>query len=116
MLGFESPQTVQSLNYLGETYHEQGKYEQAEPLLHQAMVIHEHLFGLEHPRTATSINNLAVLSFYQGKYEQAEPLYRRALAIREQALGLEHQKDLLDLREKMRQTGDGLGFWPVRRS
>jgi tetratricopeptide (TPR) repeat protein len=90
--GIESPQTVQSLNYLGETYHEQGKYEQAEPLFQQALVIHEHLFGSEHPRTATSINNLAVLSYYQGKYDQAEPLYRRALAIREQVLGLEHQE------------------------
>ncbi len=89
--GCESPQTVQSLNYLGETYHEQGKYEQAEPLFQQALVIHEHLFGEKHPRTATSINNLAVLAYYQGKYEQAEPLYRRALAIRERVLGLEHQ-------------------------
>ncbi len=92
VLGFESPQTVQSLNYLGETYHEQGKYEQAEPLFQQALAIHEHLFGAEHPRTATSINNLAVLSYYQGKYEQAEPLYRRALAIRERVLGFEHQE------------------------
>ncbi|MGO8947720.1 MAG: FxSxx-COOH system tetratricopeptide repeat protein [Ktedonobacterales bacterium] len=92
MWGFESPQTVQSLNYLGETYFEQGKYELAEPLLQQALVIHEHLFGSEHPRTATSINNLAVLAYYQGKYEQAEPLYERALAIRERVLGLEHQE------------------------
>jgi tetratricopeptide (TPR) repeat protein/DNA-binding XRE family transcriptional regulator len=92
VFGFESPQTVQSLNYLAETYHDQGKYEQAEPLIQQALVIHEHLFGSEHPRTATSLNDLAVLAFYQGKYEQAEPLYRRALAIREQVLGMEHQE------------------------
>ncbi len=89
--GLNSPQTVQSVNYLGETYHEQGKYEQAEPLLQQALAIHQRLFGPEHPRTATSVNNLAVLAFYQGKYEQAEPLYQRALAIRERVLGVEHQ-------------------------
>jgi tetratricopeptide (TPR) repeat protein/DNA-binding XRE family transcriptional regulator len=89
--GFESPQTVQSLNYLGETYFEQGMYEQAEPVLQQTLDIHQHLFGEKHPRTATSINNLAVLAYYQGKYEQAEPLYERALAIREQVLGFAHQ-------------------------
>ncbi len=74
VFGFDSPETVQSLNYLGETYFEQGKYEQAEPLFQQTLVIHEHLFEEEHARTATSINNLAVLAYYQGKFEQAAPL------------------------------------------
>jgi tetratricopeptide (TPR) repeat protein/DNA-binding XRE family transcriptional regulator len=92
VLGFESSQTVQSLNYLAETYYEQGKYEQAEPLFQQALAIHEQLFGSEHPRTASSANNLAVLYRTQGKYEQAEPLFQQALAIREQVLGLEHQE------------------------
>ena len=92
VFGFDSPETVQSLNYLGETYFEQGKYEQAEPLFQQTLVIHEHLFGEKHARTATSINNLAVLAYYQGKFEQAAPLYERALAIRERVLGLEHQE------------------------
>ena len=92
VLGFESSQTVQSLNYLAETYYEQGKYEQAEPLFQQALAIHEQLFGSEHPSTASSVNNLAVLYRTQGKYEQAEPLFQRALAIREQVLGSEHQE------------------------
>ncbi|HEV2580301.1 MAG TPA: tetratricopeptide repeat protein [Ktedonobacteraceae bacterium] len=92
VLGFENSQTVQSLNYLAETYYEQGKYEQAEPLFQQALAINEQLFGSEHSHTASSVNNLAVLYRTQGKYEQAEPLFQQALAIREQVLGSEHQE------------------------
>ena len=67
-------------------YYEQGKYEQAQPLLQRALAIREQQLGPDHPDTAQSLNSLAVLYYEQGKYELCEPLLQRSIAIREQQL------------------------------
>ncbi len=69
---------------------ERAQYEQAEPLLQQALRIYEEVLGPEHPDTARTLNSLAILYQNQGKYEQAEPFYQRALWTRERMLGNEH--------------------------
>ena len=71
-------------------YAYQRRYEEAEPLLIQALELSQRLLGDNHPLVATSLNNLAFLYESQGKYEEAEPLYLQALAIAEQALGENH--------------------------
>jgi tetratricopeptide (TPR) repeat protein len=77
-------------NSLAGLYRDQGKYDQAEPLLVQALEINKPLLGEEHPSVATSLNNLASLYHSQGKYDKAEPLYQKSLAILKKALGEEH--------------------------
>ena len=78
------------LHKAGNYLRERGQYKDAEPLLTQALAIHELQLGADHPDTATSLNSLARLYRSQGKYREAEPLLKRALAIREQQLGTDH--------------------------
>src|SRR5205807_1216345 len=89
-LGPEHPDTANSLNNLAGLYNNQGKYEQAEPLLVRALEIREQQLGADHPDTAGSLYCLAYLYQHQKKYEQAEPLYKRALSIYQQKLGETH--------------------------
>jgi tetratricopeptide (TPR) repeat protein/transcriptional regulator with XRE-family HTH domain len=65
-------------------------YEQAEPLLRQAIQIKEQVLGPAHPDVALSLTRLADLNIDQGKHEQAESLLHRAMGIQEQSLGPEH--------------------------
>jgi tetratricopeptide (TPR) repeat protein len=81
------PEAPQLLHNAGYYLTESAQFEQAEPLLHRALDIHERVLGPDHPDTATSLNALASLYDDQGKYKQAEPLFQRALDIRERVLG-----------------------------
>jgi tetratricopeptide (TPR) repeat protein len=80
-----------SLNNLAGLYESQDKYEQAEPLLVQALEMRERLLKEEHPDVANSLSRLAALYYSQGKYEQAEPLLMQALEMRKRLLREEHQ-------------------------
>ena len=79
--------TISNLAYL---YYYQGRYDQAEPLLVQALELSKRLLGEDHPDVATSLNNLAALYKSQGRYDQAEPLYLQALELRKRLLGEDH--------------------------
>ena len=60
-LGKDHPDTAQSLNNLAGLYYEQGKYEQAEPLLQRGLAIMEKMLGSNHPYTETVRANYASL-------------------------------------------------------
>jgi tetratricopeptide (TPR) repeat protein len=77
-------------NSLAGLYRDQGKYDQAEPLLVQALEINKRLFGEEHPEVGNSLNNLALLYKSQGKYEKAELLYVQALELFKRLVGGEN--------------------------
>jgi len=79
-----------SLNQVGAFLWEMGLYNEAEPLIRQALEISEKALGPNHPSTPASVNNLAALYQSQGRYNEAEPLYKRALEICEEALGPNH--------------------------
>jgi tetratricopeptide (TPR) repeat protein len=78
------------LNQAGYYLKEQGQYQQAAPLLKEALEIRKQVLGTNHPDYASSLNNLAILYESQGRYEQAEPLKKEALEIRKQVLGTNH--------------------------
>ena len=82
-----------SLNNLALLYYSQGRYEQAEPLLVQALEMRKRILGEHHPDVANSLNNLAGLYDSQGRYEEAEPLLVQALEMRKRILG-EHHPDV----------------------
>ncbi len=89
------------LNNAGGYLRARGQYQEAEPLLQEALAIGEKQYGINHPDTAYLLNNLANLYRNRGKYDEAEPLYQRALAIREKVLGPEHP-DTVTVKENYR--------------
>ena len=56
---------------LGLLYKNWGRYEEAEPVIKQALAIRRGVLGDQHPDTAESLNNLAGLSHEQGRYAEA---------------------------------------------
>ncbi len=72
--------------------HDQGRYEEAEPLYQRSLEIYEKALGGDHPSFAKTLNYLANLYRDQGRYEEAEPLFQRSLEITEKALGGDHSE------------------------
>jgi len=102
------PEATYLLAQAGRYLRDSAQYEQAEPLLQQALAIDEQVLGPEHSDLCTDLNNLALLYSDQGKYELAAPLYQRAIAIDEKALGPQHSnlaRDLNNLAELYREQG-----------
>jgi tetratricopeptide (TPR) repeat protein len=92
-----NPSTLMSMSNLAIVLRAQGKYEQAEEVLRQALGLCETVLGKEHPDTLRSINNLATVLSDQGKYEQAEEMHRQALGLSETVLGKEHPNTLTSM-------------------
>jgi tetratricopeptide (TPR) repeat protein len=78
------------LSQLGEIAQKQGKYEEAEPLLRQALAIQRSVLGDAHPDLTDTLSNLARLYRSTGNYTQAESLYQQALAIQRTVFGEVH--------------------------
>jgi tetratricopeptide (TPR) repeat protein len=51
-----------------------GRYEEAETLLQEALVLCRTALGGEHPQFAAGLNNLAELYRATGRYKEAEPI------------------------------------------
>ena len=64
-----------AMNNLALLYHNQGKYDKAEPLLEQCYEMMKSKIRPDHPDTMTAMNNLAVLHYKQGRYDKAGPRY-----------------------------------------
>jgi tetratricopeptide (TPR) repeat protein len=93
----EHPDTLGSVNNLGNLLRAKGDYEGAEALYRRALEGFEKVLGVEHPDTLLSVNSLGNLLYSKGDNEGAELLYRRGLAGFEKALGLEHPNTLMSL-------------------
>lgn len=92
----------------GAYLHGRGAYADAEPLLREALAIHEKSLGREHPDIGIRLNDLANLLRHTGRHSEAERLYRESLAISEKAHGHEDPKvavTLNNLANLLRQTG-----------
>jgi RNA polymerase sigma factor (sigma-70 family) len=79
-----------SLINSAESYHVEGRYEDAEPLLRHALEIKEEDLGPDHPDVARVLGKLAENYHAQERYEDAEPLLERSRKIQEEALGPNH--------------------------
>jgi tetratricopeptide (TPR) repeat protein len=84
-----------------------ARYQEAESILRDILVLREQQHGANHPQTATALNNLAWLLKTTNRLAEAEPLMRRALAIDEKSLGAEHPnvaRDLNNLAQLLKAT------------
>jgi len=89
-LGENDPRYAYSLEKLGESFLNQKKYQDAEPVLLRAHTLKLKILGEEHLSLATSLNNLSKLYYYQSRYEQAESLAKQFISLIETNLGTEH--------------------------
>jgi eukaryotic-like serine/threonine-protein kinase len=80
---------AQLLDALGGIHTDLGLYDEARPLLDEALALRERLHGSGHPEVAETLVRLGSLAQLSGKGD-AVALFRRALSIREVSLGPEH--------------------------
>ncbi len=78
------------MHTIGSFYQRLGLYQDAVPLVRQALEIRRRLLGDADLSVAESQHELAYLHWRQGEFAAAEPLYERALATRERLLGSDH--------------------------
>lgn len=81
---------AESINYLGNSYRNIGKFKIAESLLIEAKEIRGELSGKMNADYARTLTGLGILYYTLGQYEKTEPLYIEAKNIREKILGKEH--------------------------
>jgi eukaryotic-like serine/threonine-protein kinase len=89
-LGHQPRVRAAVLNAMGRAYFSLGLYDDAEPLLRQALELRRHALGPIDIEVAKSMNDLGELYRTRAKYSQAETLYRQALVIRQKLLGPEN--------------------------
>ena len=77
-------------NQLACVLYNSGQFEEAEPLVRQALDIHRDTLGSQHPVVAVHLNNLAMLLRDTNRTEEAEQLMRQALKIGQATLGDQH--------------------------
>ena len=82
--------TGRLINQLGLLFLTKALYDQAEPLMRQALSIDEASYGQDHPNVARDLNNLAQLLQDTNRLAEAEPLMRRAVLIFFRSYGAEH--------------------------
>ncbi len=87
------------LDILGGIHTELGLYDEARPLLGEALAVRERLHGPEDPEVADTLVHLGAVAHLSGKGD-AVPLFSRALAIREERFGSEHP-DVADVLNKL---------------
>ena len=71
-MGINHPETLETKNDIAVLYKEQGRYQQAEPLLIEAVNGRRLKLGDTHPHTLESWHNLIELYEAWGKPEKAE--------------------------------------------
>ena len=89
VLEYSEPTRV-ILNNLALIYVDQLRYEEAEPLLRQAVLLCEEEFGTEHFEYALNLSNLGIALEKLGQAGEAADLHERALRIYERVLPRDH--------------------------
>ncbi|KAI0864540.1 kinesin light chain 1 [Xylaria cubensis] len=104
VLGREHPDTLSSMNNLGNAFNNQGKYKEAEEIYRKTLELRKKVLGKMHPDTLGSMNNLGNALYNQRNYEKAEGIYRQTLELKKKVLGKEHS----DILGSMKNLGNVL--------
>lgn len=73
---------AQMLASIGQAYEGLGRYEQAQPLLEEALSTRQAALGSQHAEVAQTLHSLGVLAFRNREYETADSLIERSLHMR----------------------------------
>jgi cytochrome c-type biogenesis protein CcmH/NrfG len=88
VLGDKHPDTIYSMAELATTYHEQGRYSEAEAKYTEVLALRREVLGDKHPDTIHSMASLAATYPMQGRYSEAEKPHTEVLALRRELLGV----------------------------
>ena len=105
----EDLETANRLNQQMEQLYNEGRYQEAIPLVERALAIRKKVLGPEHRDVATSLHSLAWLHYFIGDYSRGELLHRRSLSIWKKVLGPKHPyvaKSLVGLAGVYQAMGD----------
>jgi serine/threonine protein kinase len=94
-LGDDNPDTLIACSNLALAYGQEGKVDQAIPLLEHTLKVQEFKLGNDHPDTLMSCNNLAAAYQAAGKVDPAIALFERTVKAREASLGTRHPETLV---------------------
>ena len=87
----EQPLThARLMDTIGTVYVKLGLYDQATPMLDEALVTRRRLLGEDHADVAASLASSAELAAHLSRFEDAESLYQQALKIQRKAIGPDH--------------------------
>ncbi len=78
------------LSTVGNAYRNLGQFDNAKPLLEEALLLREEHAGFAHPDVAESCVSLGWLEYWIADYEEARGLFERAARVYEQSLGPGH--------------------------
>ncbi len=84
-----------TLNDMAVVRLRQQRYAEAEPLLREALALHEALYGRDHPMTRSVISNLGGSLRQQGRPADALPFYRKAHSGFLDQYGIRHPRTLI---------------------
>ncbi len=82
------------MDVMGSVYLALGNYQDAEPLLQNALFLRETNLGREHADTMASRDTLAELRWRQARFSEAEELVRTNLQVQRRVLGNQHPDTL----------------------
>jgi eukaryotic-like serine/threonine-protein kinase len=100
------------LDALGVAYRSLGRYEEAGPLLEEALAVRRQALGEEHVLVAESLHNLANVERHLRRPEEAERLTRQALEIQRRAFPRGHRnlaRGLNNLASLLREKAEAAG-------
>ncbi len=81
-LGDQPEVQAQMLASIGQAYEGLGRYDEAQPLLEEALSTRRATLGPRHPEVAQTLHALAVLAFRKREYRAADSLFERSLEMR----------------------------------
>ncbi|MDQ3287320.1 MAG: serine/threonine-protein kinase [Pseudomonadota bacterium] len=107
---------ARALRSLGRLRGDQGRHDESEPMLRDALDRYRSALGDRHPEVAATLDEVGLVRFRRGDAAGAEDIYRRALEMRRALLGYEHVDvaDSLDsLGLTLRQRGEYAAAEPL---
>jgi non-specific serine/threonine protein kinase/serine/threonine-protein kinase len=96
-LGSDNPDTLLSMNDLGDSYHTLGRHAEALVLREETLAHRKARLGPDHRDTLVSMHNLAASYYALGRHVEALNLREETLARQKSTLGPDHPDTLLTM-------------------